>query len=142
MREESPVAYEETRQEYGIRERVVMFDAAFEAILAVVLVLGAVFGQLDEDNYAAPASDIVLVVFGLGLFGFAIALASIVARGAVTDTVLKGLAAVNAAFAVLLLVWVLIADGFKTAGSTVVWVTIVALALLALMQAQAVGLRR
>jgi hypothetical protein len=37
---------------------------------------------------------------------------------------------------------VLVADGFQTAGSTVVWVTIVALALLALMQAQAVGLRR
>jgi hypothetical protein len=127
---------------YGIRERVVMFDAGFEAILSVVLVFGVVFGQLDEDNYAEPANDIVLVVFGLGLFGFAIALASLVSRNLVSDGVLKGLAAGNAAFAALLLVWVLVADGFRTAGSAVVWTTIVALLLLALMQVQAVGLRR
>jgi hypothetical protein len=56
--------------------------------------------------------------------------------------VLKGLAAGNTAFAGLLLVWVLVADGFRTAGSAVVWTTIVALLLLALMQVQAAGLRR
>jgi hypothetical protein len=128
--------------EYGIRERVVMFDAGFEAILGVVLVLGVVFGQLDEHQYAGPASDPVLAVFGLALLGFALVLAQIVARDGVTDAVLRRLAAVNAGFAAILLVWVLVADGFQTAGSTVVWVTIVALALLALMQAQAVGLRR
>jgi hypothetical protein len=58
----------------------------------------------------------------------------------VTDGLLRGLAAVNAGFAAILVVWVLVADGFKTAGSAVVWVTIVALLLLALMQAQAAGL--
>jgi hypothetical protein len=119
-----------------------MFDAGFEAILSVVLVFGVVFGQLDEEHYPAPASDIVLVVFGLGLFAFAIALASLVSRDRVTDGVLKGLAAGNTAFAALLLVWVLVADGFRTAGSAVVWTTIVALFLLALMQVQAVGLPR
>jgi|1185.fasta_scaffold421302_2 drug/metabolite transporter (DMT)-like permease len=127
--------------EYGIRERVVIFDAAFEAILGVVLVLGAALGQLGEDQYAAPASNVVLAIFGLALLGFAVLLATIVSRNAVTDTVLKTLAAVNAGFAIVLLVWVLVADGFKTAGSAVVWVTIVALLLLALMQRQAVGLR-
>jgi drug/metabolite transporter (DMT)-like permease len=126
--------------EFGIRERVVVFDAAFEAILGVVLVLGAAFGQLDEDQYAAPASNAVLAIFGLALLGFAVGLATIVSRGAVTDTVLKALAAGNAAFAVLLAIWVLLADGFKTAGSAVVWVTVVALLALALMQWQAVGL--
>jgi drug/metabolite transporter (DMT)-like permease len=135
VREDSPV-------DYGIRERVVIFDAGFEAILAVVLLFGAAFGQLDEDQYAAPASNVVLGLFGLALFGFALALAVIVSRGAVTDTVLRGLAAVNAAFAALLLVWVLVARGFHTAGSAVVWTTIVALVLLALMQVQAAGLRR
>jgi hypothetical protein len=133
---------EDSRMGYGIRERVVMFDAAFEAILGVVLVLGAALGELDEKQYAAPASDVVLAVFGLLLVGFAVALAQIVARDAVTDTVLKALAAGNAAFAALLLLWVLVADGFKTAGSAVVWTTIVALLLLALMQVQAVGLQR
>jgi hypothetical protein len=128
--------------EYGIRERVVMFDAGYEAILSVVLVFGVLFGQLDEEHYANPASDVVLVVFGLGLFAFAIALASLVSRNRVTDGVLKGLAAGNAAFAALLLIWVLIADGFRTAGTAVVWTTIVALLLLALMQVQAAGLRR
>ena len=126
--------------EYGIRERVVMFDAGFEAILSVVLVLGVVFGQLDEEQYAAPADDIVLAVFGLALFGFAIALASLVSRDRVSDGVLKGLAAVNTATAALLLVWVLVADGFRPAGTAVVWTTIGALLLLALMQVQAVGL--
>jgi hypothetical protein len=128
--------------EYGIRERVVMFDAAFEAILSVVLVFGVAFGQLDEEQYADPAGDIVLAVLGFALFGFAIALAMIVSRDRVTDAVLKGLAAGNAAFAVLLLVWVLLADGFRPAGSAVVWTTVVALLLLALMQLQAAGLRR
>ena len=128
--------------EYGIRERVVMFDAAFEAILSVVLVLGVVFGQLDEEQYADPAGDIVLVVFGFGLFAFALLLATLVSRNAVTDGVLKGLAAGNAGFAALLLVWVLIADDFRPAGSAVVWTTVVALLLLALMQVQAAGLRR
>jgi hypothetical protein len=119
-----------------------MFDAGFEAILSVVLVFGVVFGQLDEEHYPGPADDVVLVVFGLGLFAFAIALASLVSRNRVTDAVLKGLAAGNTAFAALLLVWVLLADGFRTAGSAVVWTTIVALLLLALMQVQAAGLRR
>jgi hypothetical protein len=128
--------------EYGIRERVVMFDAGFEAILAVVLVFGVVFGQLDQDHYADPGTDVVLVVFGLALFAFALVLASLVSRKAISDGVLKGLAAGNTATAALLLVWVLLADGFRTAGSAVVWTTIVALLLLALMQVQAVGLRR
>ena len=119
-----------------------MFDAGYEAILSVVLVFGVLFGQLDEEHYAAPASDVVLAVFGLGLFAFAIALASLVSRNRVTDGVLKGLAAGNAAFAALLLAWILLADGFRTAGSAVVWTTIVALLLLALMQVQAAGLRR
>jgi len=133
---------EDSRVGYGIRERVVMFDAGFEAILSVVLVLGVVFGQLDEEQYAAPASDVVLAVFGLALFGFAIALASLVSRDLVSDKVLRGLAAGNIAFALLLLVWVLVADGFRPAGSAVVWTTIVALVLLALMQVQAAGLPR
>ena len=132
---------EDCAVEFGIRERVVMFDAGFEAVLGVVLVLGVVFGQLDEDNYAEPASDIVLAIFGFALLGFAFALASVVARKAVSDAVLRGLAAVNAGFAAILLVWVLIADGFRTAGTAVVWTTVVALLLLALMQVQAVGLR-
>jgi hypothetical protein len=128
--------------EFGIRERVVIFDAAFEAILGVVLVLGAAFGQLDEHQYADPASDAVLAIFGVLLLGFAVGLATLVSRGGVTDTVLKALAAGNAAFALLLVVWILLADGFKTAGSIVVWVTVGALLLLALMQRQAVGLPR
>jgi hypothetical protein len=128
--------------EYGIRERVVMFDAGFGAILSVVLVLGVVFGQLDEEHYASPAGDIVLAAVGVALFFVAIALASLVSRDAVTDGVLKGLAAANVATAALLLVWVLLADGFRTAGTAVVWSTIAALLLLALMQVQAVGLPR
>src|SRR3712207_5543831 len=97
-----------------------MFDAAFEATLAVVLVFGVMFGRLDERQYASPASDILLAVLGIALFFFAIALASLVSRDAVTDRVVRMLAAGNAGFALLLGLWLLVADGFRTAGYAVV----------------------
>ena len=111
-----------------------MMDAGFEAVLAVVLLLGVLFGTVDENDYAAPASDIVLAVFAFGLFVLAYVLAELVKREAITDGVLKGLAAANTAFAALIAVWVLVADGFSPVGQVVVWATVVCLLLLALMQ--------
>jgi hypothetical protein len=128
--------------EFGIRERVVMFDAGFEAVLGVVLILGVVFGNIDEREFPDPADDWVLAGFGFALIGFALALASAVSRDRVSDGLLRGLAAVNTAFALVLLLWVLVAGRFGVAAEVVVWVTIGALLLLALMQVQAVGLRR
>jgi hypothetical protein len=118
-----------------MRERAVMIDAGFEAVLGTVVLLGVVFGSIDERDYPGPASDLLLGVFGLGLFAFAWLLGEIVKRGRVTDIVLGALAAGNAAFALLLAAWALIADGFHTASLAVVWFTVAMLLLLAVTQA-------
>ena len=111
-----------------------MLDAAFEAILGTVLVLGDAFAHVDHRDFPDPATDLVIAIFGLGLIGLALVLATLVSREAVTDGVLRVLAASNAGFAILIAVWVLLADGFTSGGRAVVWVTVAALLLLALMQ--------
>jgi drug/metabolite transporter (DMT)-like permease len=117
-----------------MRTRIVMLDASFEAILGTVLVLGVVFAHIDNRDFPSPASDIVIAIFGLGLIGLAVLLASLVSREAVDDQVLRALATTNAAFAAIFAGWVLLADGFSSGGRAIVWVTIAGLALLALMQ--------
>ena len=117
-----------------MRERVVMTDAGFEAVLGTVLVLGWMFGDVDHEDFPAPASDALLLVFGLALFVLALALAEIVKREAVTDPVLRVLAAGNAGFAALVAVWVLVADGFSAVGETVAWATVAGLIVLAAAQ--------
>jgi peptidoglycan/LPS O-acetylase OafA/YrhL len=119
-----------------VRERVVMMDAGFEAVLGTVLLLGVVFGHIDNRDFPSPASDIVLTLFAFGLFAFAVALGTIVKNEAVSDTVLRALAAGNAAFAVLLAVWVLVGDGFSPTGRVVVWATVALLLMLATLQVQ------
>ena len=112
-----------------------MTDAGFEAVLGTVLVLGWMFGDIDHEDFASPASDAVLAIFGLALLVLAWALAEIVKREAVTDLVLRILAAGNAGFAALLAIWVLAADDFSSVGETVVWATVAGLVLLAAAQA-------
>ena len=123
-----------------MRERIVMADAGFEAALATVLLLADAFGDIDHRDFPDPASDLGIALFGLALYVLAIGLAQVVKGAAVTDGLLAVLAAGNAAFAVLLAAWVLLADGFSHAGRAVVWVTVVALLLLC--AAEAVLLRR
>ena len=118
-----------------MRNGVVMTDAGFEAVLGTVLVLGYVFGSIDEDDFADPVGGGAAAILGLALIGLAVGLAELVKRDAVSRSVLLALAAGNAAFAALLLVWVLAADGFSSAGSAVVWVTAAVLLVLAACQA-------
>jgi drug/metabolite transporter (DMT)-like permease len=122
-----------------MRTRVVMLDAAFEAVLGTVLVLGDAFGHIDNRDFPEPGTDLVIALFGLGLIGLALLLASLVSRDQITDAVLRALAATNAGFAVLLAAWVLLADGFTGSGRAIVWVTVAGLLLLALMQALEIG---
>src|SRR4051794_16912103 len=114
-----------------MRARAVMLDAAFEAVLATVLLLGVAFANIDERDFPSPASDGAIAVFALVLFVFAVVLGEIVKRDAVSDTVLTALAAVNAGTAVVLALWVLLADGFNATGRIVVWTTVGFLLLLA-----------
>jgi drug/metabolite transporter (DMT)-like permease len=122
-----------------MRTRVVMLDAAFEAVLGTVLLLGDAFGHIDGRDFPDPGTDLVIALFGLGLIGLAVLLASLVSRDLITGAVLRALAATNAGFAVLLAAWVLLADGFTGSGRAIVWVTVVGLLLLALMQALELG---
>jgi peptidoglycan/LPS O-acetylase OafA/YrhL len=116
-----------------------MLDAAFEAVLGTVLILGDAFGHIDGRDFPDPGTDLVIGLFGLGLIGLAVLLASLVSRDLITDVVLRALAATNAGFALLLAAWVLLADGFTGSGRAIVWVTVGGLLLLALMQALELG---
>jgi hypothetical protein len=119
-----------------VRERVVMMDAGFEAVLGTVLLFGVVFGHIDNRDFASPASDLLLTIFAFGLYGFAVALGTVVKNEAVSDTVLKALAAGNSGFAVVLAAWVAFVGGFSTTGRIVVWATVAILLMLATLQVQ------
>ena len=118
-----------------------MADAGFEAVLGTVLVMGYVFGQIDEDDFADPVSGGISALFGLVLIALAVGLAELVKRERTDDRVLTALAAGNAGFALLVAIWVLAADGFSSSGRSMVWVTVVALLLLAAVQAALVARR-
>src|SRR5918995_4224067 len=102
-----------------MRERVVIADAAFEAMLGTVLVLGALFGDIDSDDFPAPGTTLVIGLFGVALWLLALGLLEAVKREMVGDRLLLMLATGNAAFAVLIAAWVLLADDFTTVGRTV-----------------------
>jgi hypothetical protein len=120
-----------------VRKAVVMLDAVFEAVLATVLLMGIVYAVIDEHDFPGPASDVVLAVFALALYAVAVGLATLVKNDTVTRRVLRVLAAVNGASALLLAAWVLAAGGFSATGLAVVWVTVAALVTLAAAQALA-----
>jgi drug/metabolite transporter (DMT)-like permease len=118
-----------------VRKAVVMIDAGFEAVLGTVLVLGVAYADIDNRDFPSPASDTVLALVGLALFAVALVLATLVKNEQLGDGVLGTLAISNAASALLLLAWVLAANGFSPQGKAVTWVTIVALLVLATAQA-------
>lgn len=122
-----------------MRERVVIADAGFEAVVGTVLVLGALFGDIDSDDFPAPATTAVVGVVGAALWLLAVVLAEIVKREAVSEAVLVGLAVGNTAFALLIALWVLLADGFSGVGASVVWVTAGGLMVLAGLQVLALA---
>ena len=123
-----------------VRARVVMLDAGFEAVLGTVLVMGYVFGQIDDDDF--PVSGVVTAVAGLLLIGLAVGLMELVKREALDDRLIGLLAASNAVSALLLAAWVLLASGFSPTGRAVVWVTVGMLLLLAATQASVRGTGR
>jgi hypothetical protein len=124
-----------------VRKAVVMLDAGFEAVLATVLLMGVVYGSIDQHDFPGPASDAVIAVFALVLYVLAVVLATLVKNETLDDAVLGVLAAGNAAFALLIAAWVLVADGFSPAGRATVWVTVAALLALSASQALARGRR-
>ena len=118
-----------------------MIDAGFEAILGTVLLLGVAYADIDNRDFPSPASDTVIALVGLALFAVALVLATRVKNEQLGDRVLGVLAATNAATALVLLIWLLAANGFSPQGKAVVWVTIGALFALSIAQAIARGRR-
>jgi hypothetical protein len=121
----------------AMRKAVVMLDAGFEAILATVLLLGVAYATIDEHDFPAPASDVLIALFALALYVLAVGLATLVKNDAVSDRALGLLAAGNAAFALLVAAWLAFADGFTAAGRAIAWIIILGLLALAASQALA-----
>jgi hypothetical protein len=119
---------------------LIRLDAAFEAVLGMVLVVGVAVGWLGSDDFAAPATTGLVAALGTALLGLAAALwrlssmEMMLARLAVP-------AAVNGATALIVAWWGLAAEGFSTRGAVLLWTTVTVLTLLAGAQAR-VAVRR
>jgi hypothetical protein len=107
---------------------LVRIDAAFEAVLGIALLLCAATGALDESDFPRPVGTVVLVAAGLAL----LVLGVLIWRGRVG---VRALAIGNAVSATAGLLWLLLADGWSTAGAVLVAVTVAGLAVLAAAQA-------
>jgi len=106
---------------------IVRVDAAFEAALGAVLVVGAAAGALGGGDFPSPVGAVVLVVVGAML----LAVATVLWRGRIG---LAALAGANLATAVAAAVWCGAAAGFSTAGTAVVSAAAAGLTCLAAVQ--------
>ena len=107
---------------------LVRVDALFEGVLGVGLLLCAATGALDGGDFPYPVGTVVLLLVGWAL----LMLCGLIWAGWIG---LRELALGNAIAAVAGLVWLLAADGWSTAGATLVGLTVAALAALAAAQA-------
>ena len=111
-----------------LRERLVQVDALFEGVLGVVVLLCVATGALDSSDFPSPVGTVVLLLVGWAL----LTLCGLIWSGKIG---LRELAVGNAVAAAAGLVWLLAADGWSTAGATVVGITVAVLAVLAAAQA-------
>jgi hypothetical protein len=102
-------------------------DAAFEGALGIALLLAAATGALDGSDFPWIGTAVLLVAGWLLLI-----LCGLIWSGRVG---LRALALGNALSALAGLLWLLLGEGWSTAGATVVAFTVGALAVLAAAQA-------
>jgi hypothetical protein len=107
---------------------LVRADALFEGVLGVVLLLGAATGALDGGDFPAPVSTTLLLVAGWGL----LTLCGLIWAGRIG---MRALALGNGVTAVAGFLWLILAEGWSTAGAVLVAITVVGLAGLAAAQA-------
>ena len=107
---------------------LVRVDAAFEVALGVAVLLGAATGAFDGSDFPRPVGTVTLVTVGLAL----IALGGLIGKGRVG---LKALAVGNSVSAAAGVLWLILAEGWSTAGALLVAITVVGLAGLAAAQA-------
>jgi hypothetical protein len=103
-------------------------DAVFEGVLGLVLLAAVVTGALDSSDFPSPVGTVVLLIAGCAL----LALCGLIWSGRIG---LRALALGNGAAAAAGLIWLLAADGWSSAGATLVALTVVALTVLAAAQA-------
>jgi hypothetical protein len=107
---------------------LVKVDALLEGVLGIALLVAAATGALDGSDFPHPVGNAVLLVTGWAL----LALCGLIWAGRIG---LRWLALGNAVSALAGLAWLLLADGWSTAGAVLVGGTAVALAVLAAAQA-------
>ena len=107
---------------------LVRLDALFEGVLGVVLLIAVATGVLDETDFPSPVGKVVLLLVGWAL----LTLCGLIWSGKIG---LRELAIGNALAALAGLVWLILADGWSTAGAVTVALTVAALAVLAAAQA-------
>jgi hypothetical protein len=107
---------------------LVRADALFEGVLGLVLLLGVATGALDGGDFPAPVGTVVLLLAGWLL----LMLCGLIWSGRLG---LWALAAGNAVSAAAGLLWLLLADGWSTAGAVLIAITVALLAGLAAAQA-------
>jgi hypothetical protein len=107
---------------------LVKADALFEGVLGLALLLGAATGVLDESDFPAPVGTALLLIAGWVL----LTLCGLIWAGRIG---LRVLALGNGVSAAAGLVWLLLAEGWSTAGAVLVAITVVGLAVLAAAQA-------
>src|SRR5438093_12803068 len=102
-------------------------DVVFEAMVGLVLVVGATTGGLGASDFPSPVERLVLLAVGLVLLVLAYAIW--IGRLGVMP-----LAVGNALTAAAGLVWLVAGSGFSAAGAVIVAVAVAALAVLAVLQ--------
>jgi hypothetical protein len=107
---------------------LVQIDALFEGVLGVVLLLGAATGALDSGDFPAPVGTALLLVAGWVL----LTLCGLIWAERIG---IRALALGNGVTAVAGFLWLILAEGWSTAGAVLVAITVVGLAGLAAAQA-------
>jgi len=107
---------------------VVRADALFEGVLGLVLLFGAATGALDGSDFPWPVGTALLLIAGWVL----LALCGLIWAGRIG---IRALALGNGVTAVAGFLWLLLAEGWSTAGAVLVATTVAVLACLAAAQA-------
>jgi hypothetical protein len=107
---------------------LVRADALFEGVLGIVLLLAAATGVLDDGDFPAPVGTVVLLLAGWAL----LTLCGLIWTERIG---VRALAVGNGVSAGAGLVWLLLSDGWSTAGAVLVAITVAVLAVLAAAQA-------
>src|SRR6059058_3185931 len=105
----------------------------FEGVLGLALLVGAATGALGGGDFPAPVGTVVLLLAGWAL----LTLCGLIWTGRIG---VRALAVGNGVSAAAGLLWLLLGDGWSTAGAILVGITVAGLAGLA--AAQAATLRR